>query len=358
MTGSTSRLTVDLDALVANYRRLVAAARPAATAAVVKADAYGLGLHPVARALLAAGCETFFVATAAEGIQLRHAAPHAEVFVFAGPMPDDLDLYVRHALTPVINRHDQLASWTAQRHRPIALQVDTGMNRLGLAPDLVPEAVAGFRVSLLLTHLACADEPENPLNAVQLDRFAGVSARFPGIRTSIANSAALLAGPRFRGDLCRPGIALYGGNPFIDRPNPMRAVASLEGRVLQLRRVDAGDSVGYGATHRADGERTLAVIGLGYADGLPRRLSNCGEVAIGGVRAPIVGRISMDLTTIDVTDLPCPVEVGTWVQFFGDGVGIDEVAARVGTISYELLTHLGRRLDRQYLAPDSSPLST
>jgi alanine racemase len=352
MTGSTSRLTIDLGALAANYRQLAALASPSATAAVVKADAYGLGLHQVARALESAGCKVFFVATAAEGAQLRHVAADAEIFVFAGPMAEEVDLYVEHALTPVMNRPDQLTAWQRHRARPIAVQLDTGMNRLGFAADLAAESVAGFEVCLLMTHLACADEPENPLNACQIERFNAAAARFPGIRTSIANSAGLLLGPPYRGDLCRPGIALYGGNPFLHRPSTMQPVARLEGRVLQLRTISTRDTVGYGATHRPNGHRIIAVVGLGYGDGLPRHLSNRGEVHVAGATAPIVGRISMDLTTVDVTDVPGSVAVGDWVQFFGDRIAIDDVAACVDTISYELLTHLGRRLERQYLAPD------
>jgi alanine racemase len=216
MTGSTSRLTVDLGALAANYRRLTAVAAPSRTAGVLKADAYGLGLHQVARALQAAGCTDYFVATAAEGVQLRLAVPNGRIFVFAGPMPDDLALYVDHALVPVMNRPDQLLMWQHHRHRPIAVQVDTGMNRLGFSADLAHETLAGFQLCLLVTHLACADEPENPLNDVQIARFDSVRARFPGVRTSIGNSAGTLLGAAYRGDVCRPGIALYGGNPFID----------------------------------------------------------------------------------------------------------------------------------------------
>jgi alanine racemase len=348
MTGSTSRLRIDLDALAENYRQLAAAAAPAATAAVVKADAYGLGLRPIVRALLDAGCQTYFVATADEGVRLRRLAATARIYVFAGPLADDVTLYVAHALTPVMNRPEQLDLWRAHRERPIAVHVDTGINRLGFALDLTPAVVAGFDVELLLTHLACADEPEHALNAHQLARFADVRARFPGVRTSIANSAALLLGSEWRGDLCRPGIALFGGNPYVHQPNPMRPVVTLEGRVLQVRRVDEADTVGYGATHHVRGARRIAVIGLGYGDGLPRQLSNRGEAAVAGMRVPIVGRISMDLTTIDITDLPRHVDVGDWVEFFGPTLPIDAVAARAGTISYELLSQLGQRLERTY----------
>ena len=323
-----ARLTVDLDALAANYRGFRARA-PDGVAAVVKADAYGLGMQPVAARLAVEGCTRFFVATEAEGLALRETlAADCDIFVFSGEVSAG-------GLVPVANQPSQL------RAAPLALHVDTGMQRLGFAPEDVPDDA---EVVLLLTHLACADTPDHPLNAVQLERFEAVAARFPGVPVSIANSAGILNGVRGIG---RPGIGLYGGNPYSDRDNPMQCVATLEGEVLQVRRVRAGESVGYGGSRVLARDATVAVVGAGYADGVPRLLSNRGEVAFAGLRLPILGRVSMDLTQVDATDVA--IEPGDWVEFFGPTVGVDEVAAWSQTIAYEVLTGIGRRVQRRYL---------
>ena len=329
-----ARLTVDLDALAANYHKFRnAAAR--GSAAVVKANAYGLGVEPVARRLAAEGCRQFFVATDAEGRELRRIPPDTrtfDIFVFSGVVEGE-------DLIPVVNQADQM------RAGPVALHVDTGMHRLGF-DDIGPEMIAAnTEVRLLMTHLACADEPNHALNSEQLARFKALAARFPGVPTSIANSAAILTGVDGIG---RPGIGLYGGNPYAARENPMRCVATLEGEVLQVRKVAAGVPVGYGASHVTGRDTTVAVVGLGYADGLPRALSNRGQVALHTIRAPIIGRVSMDLTLVDVTELPS-VTPGDWIEFFGHGVGIDEVAAWADTISYEVLTGVGNRVLRMYV---------
>ena len=324
-----ARLTVDLDALAANYRAFRARA-PDGAAAVVKADAYGLGMQAVATRLAVEGCTSFFVATESEGLALRETlAADCDIFVFSGEVS-------AAGLLPVANQPSQL------RAGPVALHVDTGMQRLGFAPEDMPDDAD---VVLLLTHLACADMPDHPLNAVQLERFEAVAARFPGVPVSIANSAGILNGVRGIG---RPGIGLYGGNPYSGRDNPMRCVATLEGQVLQVRHVPAGESVGYGASRVVTRDTTLAVVGAGYADGVPRRLSNRGEVAFGGARLPILGRVSMDLTQVDATEVA--IEPGDWVEFFGPTVGVDEVAAWSETIAYEVLTGIGRRVERRYPA--------
>ena len=328
-----ARLIVDLDALAANYRKFRSASK--GPAAVVKANAYGLGLEPVARRLATEGCRQFFVATQAEGRELRRILPDAgtfDIFVLSGVVDGA-------GLIPVVNHPAQM------RAGPIALHVDTGMQRLGF-DDLDAETIpADAEVRLLVTHLACADTPDHALNSEQLSRFKALAARFPGVPTSIANSAAILTGADGIG---RPGIGLYGGNPFVAQENPMRCVATLEGEVLQVRKVMAGTSVGYGASHVTERDTTLAVVGIGYADGLPRALSNCGQSAFKATRAPIIGRVSMDLTLVDVTDLP-PVAPGDWIEFFGNSVGLDEVAAWAGTISYEVLTGVGNRVSRMYV---------
>jgi alanine racemase len=201
-----------------------------------------------------------------------------------------------------------------------------------------------------MTHLACADEPEHPLNAEQLARFDQMCALLPRVRTSIGNSAGTLTDAARRGDLVRPGIALYGGNPFSDRPNPMEAVVKLTAPILQLHDVGEPEPVGYGATYVAAPPARIAIVGIGYADGYPRNLGNVGTAAVHGTRVPVVGRVSMDLISIDVTSLPRDtVEVGAAVELIGPTVGVDEVAAAADTISYEILTGLGRRLVREYV---------
>ena len=226
------------------------------------------------------------------------------------------------------------------------MHVDTGMNRLGFPVNVRESTFDGFRVALLMTHLACADDPQHPLNATQLRRFSRVTARFPGVATSIGNSAGSLLDARYHGDLARPGIGLYGGNPWSNAPNPGQPAATLEAPVIQVRQVRAGESVGYGATWQGGTPRRLAVLGIGYADGLPRLLSNRGEAVAGGTRCPFVGRVSMDLTVIDVTD--ARVAVGDRVELFGAGLPIDEVAGRADTIAYELLTGISSRVERVY----------
>ena len=328
-----SRLTVDLDALAANFRVFRARSEDG-VAAVVKADAYGLGMAAVSRRLHEEGCRRFFVATEEEGLALRRELPRdCEVYVFSGEVSVQ-------GLIPVANQPSQL------RPGPVALHVDTGMHRLGFVPEEVP---GDIDLRLLLTHLACADTPNHPRNEIQLERFEAVAARFPGVPVSIGNSAGILNGVRGVG---RPGIGLYGGNPFSDRANPMRCVATLEGQVLQLRRVPAGEPVGYGGTRRLERDAVVAVVGAGYADGVPRLLSNRGQVGFGGGRLPILGRVSMDLTHVDATG--APVERGDWVEFFGPTLGIDEVAAWAETIAYEVLTGVGARVERRYATSDQA----
>lgn len=345
----SARLRIDLGALTANYRVFQRAAAPGSAAAVVKADGYGLGAPQVGVALRQAGCRDFFVATAAEGVRLRSALPDARIFVFEGALDDTVAALTAAALVPVLNHLAQAELWRrAGGDRPCALHVDTGMHRLGFPPDTAAEAFAGLRPALLMTHLACADEPVHPLNRRQLEVFAAVRARLPGLPVSIGNSAATLSGPERAGDLARPGIGLYGGNPFLAAESPVAPVVTLEGRILQVRRVAAGESVGYGASYTARSAAEVAIVGLGYGDGLPRLLSNRGEAALAGRRCPIVGRVSMDLTAVDVTGLGAAP--GDWVEFLGATVTVDEVAGWAETIPYEVLTGLGQRPLRRYQA--------
>ena len=350
-------LRIDLDALARNYRLLLERAKPGECSAVVKADAYGLGLERVARRLLREGCRRFFVATLAEARELRALAPDAEIGVFEGALASTTDALVELEARPVLNTLEQIERWRGKGRA--LLHLDTGMNRLGLrAADVAALAkredlLAALELDFVMTHLACADEPEHPLNSEQLARFAELRALVPRARTSIGNSAGTLTDAARRGDLARPGIALYGGNPFSDRPNPMAAVATLTAPILQLHDVVEPEPVGYGATYVANPPARIAVVGIGYADGYPRNLGNSGAAAVQGRRVPVVGRVSMDLISLDVGALPPEAcAVGDAVELIGPTIDVDEVAAAAGTISYEILTGLGPRLAREYVEND------
>jgi alanine racemase len=350
-------LVVDLDALARNYAKLRRLAAPAECAAVVKADAYGLGLERVALRLVREGCRHFFVANEAEGIALRALLPDASIYVFAGPDEGAERAFRAARLTPVLNALEQVERWVRDGAGPAVLHIDTGMSRLGLTAEEV-EALAGPREDLVraleieyvMTHLACADEPEHPLNRRQLDAFARLRRRVPAAKTSIGNSAGILLGGEHCGDLVRPGIGLYGGNPRVAGPNPMEPVVTLEGRILQIRAVPEATTVGYGATHVATPPCRLAVVGVGYADGYPRGLGNRCAAAFAGHRLPVVGRVSMDLLCLDASAVPpSQISAGDYVELLGPTVLLDEVAAAADTISYEILTGLGPRVARRYL---------
>ena len=354
-SSASGYLEVDLGALARNYETLEDAAGDSTVAAVVKADAYGLGMGPIAQRLDQLGCRTFFVATFHEGRALRAALGQSEIYVFEGVARGREQDFVELALRPVLNTPEQARCWLPL-HRPCALHVDTGMNRLGMSASDAQRLLGALdseqtrQIELVMTHLACAEQPEHPLNRKQVERFIAVASRLPEARTSIANSAGVFLGSAFRGDLVRPGIALYGGNPFDDRDSPVDVVARLYARVLQLRDVDADSTVGYGATHAAARGDRLAVVGAGYADGFPRQLGNRGFASVAGVRVPIVGRISMDVLCLDVSGLPRDaIEVDQYVELFGREITVEEVALSCGTISYEILTGLSPRLERVYV---------
>ena len=356
-----SCLTIRLGAIVDNFRRVQQLASPAAAAAVVKADAYGLGLPPVATALASrAHCDTFFVARHSEGVALRPLVPNARIYVLDGAPPDAVPALISHRLTPVLNSIAEVAAWSAagramQTDLDAALHIDTGMNRLGVPTDelaiLAAEAGKRFqhvRLVLVMSHLACADDPSSPMNPLQLDRFRTVLAMLPAAPASLASSGGAMLGKGYAFDLVRPGLGLYGGNPQPTKPNPFLVAARLTGRVLQVRRVDKGDSVGYGATFRAGRPAAIATVSLGYADGLMRANGNRGAAVIEGVRAPIVGRVSMDLLTLDVTDIGS-VRAGAEVEFVGDKITLEELAETSGTASYEILTSMSHRARRVYV---------
>lgn len=351
-------LTVDLGAIVRNWRALGERLKPGAScAAVVKADAYGLGMADVAPALAAAGCRRFFVAQLDEGIALRGLLPAAEIAVLGGVLPGTVGEFRAHRLAPVLNDLGQLESWRiGGGGEPAILHVDTGMSRLGLSPGELATLAGerhrldGVRLAAVMSHLACADE-ENALNREQLERFRRALAALPPAPASFANSAGIFLGPEFHFDIARPGIALYGGNPLPGHPNPMLQVVRLQGKILQVREIDRGETVGYGATHTATRPTRIATVGVGYADGWLRALGNRGGAVVAGRQVPLVGRVSMDLITLDVTGIePALARPGSFVDLLGDGRTVDEVAAEAGTIAYEILTSLGHRYHRVHLA--------
>ncbi|HWX50450.1 MAG TPA: alanine racemase [Roseomonas sp.] len=341
-------LLVDLGAITANWRDLDARHPSGPVAGVVKADAYGLGAAPVARALAAAGCRHFFVAQFAEGLALREALGHGPMIAVLGGFPPGLDAGA--ALTPVLNTPRDVAAARAAGLRGAILHVDTGMERLGLSAAELAEAgdLSGLALRYVMTHLACADEPRHPLNAAQAARFTAACASLPGLPRSFANSAGIFLGPDFASDLARPGCALYGINPTPGLPNPMRQVLRLTIPVLQIRAVPAGATVGYGATWTAPRDSRIATIAAGYADGYLRALSGRGIAIAAGRPVQLVGRISMDLITLDVTDVP-DLAPGDRVELIGPGQTPDAIAALAGTIGYEILTSLGARYHRRYL---------
>jgi len=361
---ATGVLTVDLDAIVANWRKLEKSAVPAECAGVIKADAYGCGLDPVARALAAAGCKTFFVATLDEARAARAALPQATIYVLDGFFQNCGDAFAKIDARPVIGDLNELAEWDVFCRRSgwaggAAIHIDTGMNRLGLtvaeAQGIVPRINAGDHgITLVMSHLACAESLNHPLNAKQLASFREIASLFSGVPASLANSSGAFLGPAFQFDMVRPGAALYGLNPTPEADNPMQSVVELKARIVQIRNVEKGESAGYGGTWTARRPTRLAIVSAGYADGYFRAGgSNDGtrgaEVVVAGKRCPIAGRVSMDLIAVDVTDLEKnAARRGHLVTLIGEGITVDELAHHFGTIGYEVLTSLGPRYKRIY----------
>jgi alanine racemase len=366
---SSGVLTIDLAALADNWRALARRAAPTQCAAVVKADAYGVGLEAAALALHDAGCRQFFVAQVSEGARARAAlgpTRQARIYVLNGLQAgaDPRADYLAHGLAPAIGSAEELARWAvvaASQPAPCAIHLDTGMNRLGFASLAALEAaVARFGrdalgIDLLMSHFVSAEEPDNPLNAIQIARFDEARAAFRGLPASLANSSGAFLKARPAYDLIRPGYALYGGNPTPGAPNPMKPVVTLEVAIQQTRWIEAGDSVGYNQQWTAARRTRLATLLAGYADGLPRGAGATdgkrgADVVIAGRRCPLVGRMSMDLCVADVTDLPeDAARAGVAAQVLGETIGVDEFAARSGTIGYHLLTSLGTRYHRRYV---------
>ena len=347
-----SRLTIDLDALAANYNTLCGLAAGAEIAPVVKADGYGLGAGPVARKLHGQGARTFYVARLVEGEALRAALDGlpAEILVLDGAAPGSPSRLAAADLTPILNSPDQVALWSAEGGGlPAALHIDTGMNRLGLTLDdaVTTARTGGLRLSLVMSHLACADEPGHVMNGRQLAAFREARALFPGVRASLANSAGVFLGPDYAFDMARPGISLYGGGPSGRPDSRLRTVATLEAPILQVRDVARGETVGYGATFTAEQPLRVAIVSAGYADGLLRTGSSRSFAALNGRRVPVIGRISMDLIAVAVTEVEAGP--GDLVQMFGPDAPIDEVATASDSLAYELLVRLAPRLERRYL---------
>jgi alanine racemase len=364
LATATGVLTVDLDAIVANWRKLEKTAVPAECAGVVKANAYGCGAEQVARALARAGCKTFFVANLDEARVVRAAAPSAALYSLGGFFANTGSVYAEIDCRPVIGDLNELAEWDVFCRRSgwsggAAIHIDTGMNRLGLtiseAQGIIPRINAGDHgITLVMSHLVSAEQLHSPVNARQLTTFREIASLFSGVPASLANSSGIFLSPQFQFDLVRPGAALYGVNPTPEADNPMQPVVELKARIVQIRNIDRGETVGYGGTWTARRPTRLAIVAAGYADGYFRAASsNDGtrgaEVVVAGKRCPIAGRISMDLIAVDVTDLDKnAVRRGHMVTLIGEGITVDELAHHFGTIGYEVLTSLGRRFVRVY----------
>ena len=364
-------LTVDLDAIVANWRKLEKTAVPAECAGVVKADAYGCGVEQVSRALAAAGCKTFFVATLDEARQLRAALPQATIYTLNGFFQNTGDSYARIDCKPVIGDLNELAEWDVFCRRSgwsggAAIHIDTGMNRLGLtiaeAQGIIPRINAGDHgITLVMSHLVSAELVNNPTNARQLSAFREIASLFSNVQSSLSNSSGIYLGAQFQFDMVRPGAALYGVNPTPEADNPMQPAVELKARIVHIRNVERGETVGYGGTWTARRPTRLAIVSAGYADGYFRAASaNDGtrgaEVVVAGKRCPIAGRISMDLMAVDITDLPPnAARRGHLVTLIGEGITVDELAHHFGTIGYEVLTSLGRRYARLYKGGNAPP---
>lgn len=358
-------LSIDLGAIAANWRGLRDAGRatghPVDCAAVLKADAYGCGATVVGPRLAAEGCRHFFVAHIDEGIALRAVLPDVPIYVLNGLLAGTEPDFVEHRLTPVLNHLGQLNAWRAAAQRyeqPLdaVVHIDTGMHRLGFGAEeaqvLVNERgrLRGLRLALIMSHLVASEEPANPVNGEQLSRFRSFVRAMPGAPTSFANSSGIFLGPDYHFDLLRPGAALYGINPLPGQSNPMLGVVNLQVRILQTRRLDAFQTVGYGGAWRSARPSRVATIALGYADGYFRNLVNRTHVHLAGHTVPVIGRISMDLVTVDVSDVPEELcQPGMTVEALGPHLTADDLADHARTNAYEVMTALGRRYHRAYI---------
>ncbi|WP_227869539.1 alanine racemase [Undibacterium parvum] len=355
-------LTIDLGAIRSNYRLLQNKLDGALCGAAVKADAYGLGVLPVSQALVAEGCRHLFVAHLEEAIAVRpHVPETVAIYVMHGAPRGYEPEFIEHRCIPVLNSREQIAAWSSlaaarQSALPAIMQFDTGMSRMGLSGQEVQglladtDALRGIDVRYLMSHLACAEDQAHPMNQKQLAAFKALRAQFPGCGASLANSSGIFLGAEFHFDLARPGAALYGVAPVAGAANPMQAVVRLQGAIIQTRELAPGTGVGYSLTWQSAQPSRIATVAVGYADGWLRSLSNRGVAHIAGVEAPMVGNVSMDTITLDVSQVPLEhLQAGSLVDLISANNTVDQVAARAGTIGYEILTSLGARYQRRYV---------
>lgn len=349
-----SQLTINLSALAANYRAIKS--RTAAdVGAAIKANGYGIGATQAFETLSDAGCRHFFVATPDEAEALaRHAKMgHKNIYVLGGLYKGTEDFYAEHSIRPVLNSLDDIARWniTCNKHNqalPCAIHIDTGMNRLGLSPQDVPENFGDLNIDFIMSHFSCADEKDHEMNVRQAQAFSQIAQKFPHLKKSLCNSSGAFRNKDWHHDLLRPGYALYGGNPTPEVTNPMKPVVDLRSRILQTRTIKKGMSAGYAAAHVFEAPTTIATVAIGYADGLPRSGSGRVKFYYKGQACPVLGRISMDVTIIDVGHLKDKPQEGEWVEILGENQNVDALAADCGTIGYEILTSLGARHGRIY----------
>jgi alanine racemase len=355
LTATT--LEIDLDAIAANWR-LLDATHPGETGAAIKANAYGLGAERVAPALLKAGCRNFFVAHLSEALIIRPLLPNAQLAVLHGILPGETETFIAHNLLPVLTSLGDAELWRDAAKRqarklPALLHADTGMARLGMSPAEMaairddPLLLSGIEIEVLLTHLVGAETPADPINSIQLQRFNALRPLFPHAKASLANSSGMFL-PEFQADLARPGAALYGVNPTPGAKNPMRPVVRLTTRILQIRTIEPGEPVGYNGLWTAQRSSRIATVAVGYADGFLRSLSNTATARFDGSTVPLVGRVSMDLATFDITDHPA-AQPGDSLELIGPDHDADALAIEAGTNGYEILTSLGRRYERRYI---------
>jgi alanine racemase len=344
-----SSLIIDLNAIAANVRFLQQkVGGSCAVAGVVKADAYGLGMAQIIPVMEREGCRFFFTATLEEAVALRKITAQP-IAVLSGIAEGEAAEFTAHHLIPVLNTFEDVAHWRGEGRKPAILHVETGMNRLALPPEDVQKLIDdphGLDIQMVMSHLACADEPDHPLNREQIERFNIIAKNFPKAQKSLANSSGIFLSPDIHYDMVRPGMALYGLNPTPWQENPMRPVVKLDVPVVQVKTLKAGESVGYGASYRCAENTIVATVALGYADGFLRSLGNKGTLYFNGKPCPVIGRVSMDLVTVDVGALP--VHVGDKLEVIGDYQSVDDLATAAGTLGYEILTSLGARYKRVY----------
>ena len=359
---SNSFLEINIDSIIHNYQLINNKVGNTECAAVLKADAYGMGASVIAKALDKAGCSTFFVATIDEGIELRacFSKNEKQIAVLSGLLEGSEDIFYSNKLTPVLNDTEQIKKWAIYNKQkkisaPSILHVDTGMNRLGLTInelyDIIknPTELKELHVEWIMSHLACGDQPRDIMNEKQLSVFLNAKKEFPNVKASLANSAGVFLGQSYHLDMVRPGIALYGSGSGSIPSKPLKQVIKLYSRILQIRTLSTGASVGYGASYRVSEATRVATVGLGYADGYLRSLSNCSWVFFNGLRLPVIGRISMDYITIDITQIASEkIKTGDFIEIIGDKFTLDDLATVANTVPHELLTRLGTRHHRIY----------